>query len=363
MAKAVYIHIPFCNQICTYCDFCKFYYNKKWVKEYFEALKREIKKTYKGEKITTLYVGGGTPSALDVSELKELFQIISSFNLSNAIEFTFECNSEDLTEEKLKILKKYKVNRLSIGVQTFNKTMLKTLNRKISLNNLKKAFTMFDNINLDLMYALPNQSLKDLKKDIDAALKLNPTHISLYSLIIEPNTVLYIKNQEELDENIQKHMYDCLCEKLSYNGYFHYEISNFCKSGYESKHNLTYWNNDEYYGFGLGAAGYINGIRYENTRSIKKYIDGDFILNKEKINKQRCMEDEFMLGFRKINGINKIDFNKKFNTHVTDIKIVNELIEKGYLKENEKQLFINPDYIYVSNEIIEKFIDCDLPVH
>jgi len=363
MVKSVYIHIPFCNQICTYCDFCKFYYNKKWIKKYLGALRQEIEKTYKGEKITTLYVGGGTPSALDVDELKELFKIIGSFNFDDTFEFTIECNSEDLTKEKLMLFKENMVNRLSIGVQTFNEKILKKLNRKADYNKIKTAFELFDNINLDLMYALPEQTLNDLEKDIDLVFELNPTHISLYSLIIEPNTVLYIEKQKESCEELQRNMYDYLCKRLSDKGYCHYEISNFCKENYVSKHNLTYWNNDEYYGFGLGASGYVNKARYENTRSINKYIKGEFVLNVENIDKQRCVEDEFMLGFRKINGINKKEFKQKFKTNITDIKIVNDLLKKKYLLENDKQIFINPDYIYVSNEIIEKFIDSDLLVH
>ena len=363
MPKSVYIHIPFCRQICTYCDFCKFYYNKKWIKDYLRALKKEIKENYKGEKITTLYVGGGTPSALDEEELKELFEVISSFNLNETFEFTFECNSEDLTKEKLTLFKENRVNRLSIGVQTFNKNLQKKLNRKLNLNNLKNAFKFFDNINLDLMYALPEQTINELKSDIDLLLDLNPKHISLYSLIIEPNTMLYIENTKEINEDIQREMYDYLCEALESKGYSHYEISNFCQNGYESKHNLTYWNNNEYYGFGVGASGYVDGVRYENTRSISKYIQGKFILTKEKINKQRCLEDEFMLGLRKIKGINKNKFYQKFHKNITEIKEVQQLLEKGYLKEDSKQLFINPDYIYVSNEIIENFINIDLLVH
>lgn len=363
MINAVYIHIPFCTQICTYCDFCKFIYNEKWIKEYLRALKKEIKQRYKNEKISSIYIGGGTPSALKIEDLKELFEIISSFNLNDNVEFTIECNTEDLTKEKLELFRKNDVNRLSIGIQTFNKKMLEKLNRKLNLNNLKLAFEMFDNINLDLMYALPNQNIEDLKKDISEVLKFRPKHISFYSLILEENTILYINKIKEIDDDIQREMYEYICDELNVHGYNHYEISNFAKDGYESKHNLVYWNNENYYGFGLGAFGYINNIRYENTRSINKYLNGNYILEKEVIDLNRKLEDEFMLGFRKINGINKKNFYEKYKIDIKNIEIVKDLLIKNILSETTENIFINKKYIYVSNEILEKFINSDLLVH
>jgi len=363
MIKTVYIHIPFCTHICTYCDFCKVLYNEKWIKEYLRALKKEIHKKYKGEKISSIYIGGGTPSALEIEDLKELFDIISSFNLNKKIEFTIECNTEDLTKEKLELFKKNNINRLSIGIQTFDEKHLKTLNRSLNLNNLKLAFEMFDNINLDLMYALPNQKLCELKEDIKKVLELKPKHISLYSLIIEENTVLYINKTKEVEDEIQRKMYDYICKIFKEYGYNHYEISNFAKTDYESKHNLVYWNNEKYYGFGLGASGYIENIRYENTRNFNKYIDGNYVLDEENIDLNRKIEDEFMLGLRKVNGINKKDFYKKYNFDIKNIEIVKNLLDKKVLFETKENVFINPKYIYVSNEILEKFINYDLLVH
>ena len=376
MAKAVYIHIPFCRSICSYCDFCKFYYNKKWVKDYLRALRAEVAAKYKGEEITSLYIGGGTPSALDISELKELFNIISSFKVGPEanFEFTIECNSEDLNVDKLKLFKKSGVNRLSIGVQTFNESLLEKLNRKLNLDNIKLAFDYFSNISFDLMYALPGETIEDLKSDVEMAISLNPSHISVYALIIEPNTALYISGVEEIDDSLQRDMYDYVCSTLGNNSarYNHYEISNFARKGCESQHNLVYWNNEEYYGFGLGASGYLDGIRYDNTKSINKYSDfwtssggGNVspIICSEKIDLNRKLEDEFMLGLRKVPGINKKRFYEKYRFETTDIDLVSLLIEKGELVESETHVMINPKYIYVSNGIIEKFIDTDLLIH
>ena len=182
---SVYIHIPFCNKICTYCDFCKLFRNDDWIDNYLNELTKEIDKYYQNEEVKTLYIGGGTPSTLNINELEKLFQIIDKFNINKNAEITFEANSEDLTEEKLNYLKKH-VNRLSIGIQTFDEKRLKTLNRTLNIQNIKNALKTFDNVNLDLMYGFQNQTLDDLKNDLSKIISLKPAHISTYSLILEP---------------------------------------------------------------------------------------------------------------------------------------------------------------------------------
>lgn len=353
---SVYIHIPFCTHICAYCDFPKIIKNKKWIKEYLKELKKEIKQNYKGEIIDTLYIGGGTPSSLDIEDLEELFNIIKIFNLKENAEITLEANSEDLNEKKLNFLKG-KINRLSIGIETFNQDILKTLNRKINIDNVKKAFKYFNNINLDLMYGFKNQTLKYLEEDINKILKLNPTHISTYSLIIEPNTKLYIENYENIDEDIDRKMYEMIIEKLKQNNYQQYEISNFSKKGYESKHNLVYWNNDSYYGFGLGAGGYLDDKRYENTRSLTEYLKGNYKSNIHKLDKSEKIQNELILGFRKIKGINKNKFKEKYKINIKNIEQVKKLLNQKLLIEDKNNIYINPKYIYTSNEILINFID------
>ena len=191
--KSVYIHIPFCHDICSYCDFCKMKYKKDWADEYLESLKYEIKNKYNGEKVSTLYIGGGTPNVLDIDELNKLFEIINLFDLSELEEFTIECNIESLTNEKLILFKKNGINRLSVGVQTFNDKYIKLLNRNHTKEEVFEKIEMakmigFNNINVDLMYALPNETIEDLEYDVDNILRLNVEHISCYSLMIEPNT-------------------------------------------------------------------------------------------------------------------------------------------------------------------------------
>ncbi|MBR3229910.1 MAG: radical SAM family heme chaperone HemW [Bacilli bacterium] len=357
---SIYLHIPFCSHICTYCDFPKVLKNKTWIKQYLKSLEKEIKQNYKGEIVDTIYIGGGTPSALDLEDLKTLFDIIKLFKIKENTEITLEANSEDLTENKLKFLKD-KINRLSIGIETFNKKILKTLNRKINIKNIKNAFNYFNNINLDLMYGFKNQSLNDLEEDLEKIINLNPTHISTYSLIIEPNTKLYIENYQNIEEDKDRKMYEMIIKKLRHNNYIQYEISNFSKKGYESKHNLVYWNNKKYYGFGLGAGGYIENTRYENTRSLNNYLKGNYKLNEHKLSKSEEIQNELILGFRKIKGINKNTFKKKYKMNLKDIKEINKLLEKKLLIEDKNNIYINSKYIYISNEILINFIDYVYP--
>ena len=355
--RSVYIHIPFCENICSYCDFCKMYYQKKWVIPYLNALQKEILNRYHGEKIETLYIGGGSPSCLTKEELERLFKIINKFRKSSKVEFTFECNVENITEEKLKLLYKYEVNRLSIGVQTFHKKYLKFLQRNhrkedvYGIINLAKKVG-FSNINVDFMYAFPHQKIEDVETDIRLFLELDVPHISMYSLILEPHTKLYINGTKEIGEDLDASMYEKICLLLKKYGYEHYEVSNFCKKGYASLHNLTYWNNEHYYGFGLGASGYIASMRYQNTRSLHNYIKGNYVLYQSILSKKDIVEHEWMLGFRKIKGISKKDFYSKYHKHMNDYYAISKLIKEGKLQENQKQIYINPQYIYVMNEIL-----------
>lgn len=360
-SKAVYIHIPFCNHICSYCDFAKMYYNKKWVNSYLDSLEYEINSNYNNEIINTIYIGGGTPTSLDLNELRKLFNIIKLFKKNKNIEYTIEANIENITEDKIKLCKEYGINRISIGIQTLNDKYIKYLNRyhekEEVFNKIHMIKKYIDNINIDLIYGINNQTLEELEEDIDYVLKLDVKHISTYSLIIEPHTKLYIDNVSNIDEDIDFDMYNLICNKFKKYGYIHYEISNFSKEGYESKHNLTYWNNLEYYGFGLGASGYINGIRYDNTKSLNEYLNHNYIINSHKLNDKEKIEEEFILGLRKINGINKKDFFHKYNMDIYNVSNVKDLIQNNKLIDNKEHIYINPEYIYTSNDILVEFID------
>ena len=305
----------------------------------------------KDRTVSTIYIGGGTPSSLNIKQLIKLFEIIKIFNIKKDAEITLEANSEDLTEEKLLFLKG-KINRLSIGVQTFNDRLLKIMNRTVNIPNIKNAFKYFENINIDLMYGFNEENPRILKQDLIEILKLKPAHISTYNLILEPNTILYIKGYNLKNEDTT---YEKIINKYL-KDYSHYEISNYALKGYESKHNLMYWNNERYYGFGLGASGYINNERYDNTRSITKYLNGEYRYITHTLDETETLQNEFILGFRKIHGISKANFKNKYQKDIKDIEIIQVLLKQNLLKENNTNIYINSKYIYVSNEILVKFL-------
>lgn len=359
--RGVYIHIPFCKNICSYCDFCKFLYNDDWASKYLDVMKREVMEYYEGDTVKSIYIGGGTPSSLSIENMKKLFDIVNMFDKTIDAEVTFECNINDINEEMLKILKINNVNRLSIGVESFNKKNLELMNRfhkkKDVFNkiNLCKRYG-FNNINVDLIYALPDETFGTLKSDLKTMLKLGITHISTYSLIIEEHTILYNNKTKPIDELLDFKMYKHICRKLRKHGFHHYEVSNFSLPGYESKHNLTYWDNEEYYGFGLGSHGYINEMRYENTRNFNKYLDKKYRLNELLISTQEEMENEIILGLRKLDGISISEFHNKFKRDIFKVFKVGEAIKKGYLIEKNDMIYIPEDKIYVMNEIINMIL-------
>lgn len=358
MVDSVYIHIPFCINICNYCDFCKQYYNQKIVDDYLLELEKEIKEKYKNEFISTIYIGGGTPSCLNLNQLRKLFEIVNLFKKNMILEFTIECNIEDITIDKLELFKQYGVNRLSIGLQTTNHRYLEYLGRKkVDYKvKIKQALRYFNNISIDLMYAFQNQTLTDIKNDLDIITGFDIKHLSIYSLIIEEHTKLYIENTSYIDESLEEEMYFFIKDYLEDKGFIHYEISNFSKEGYQSKHNLTYWNNNYYYGFGLSSHGYINNIRYANTKGLKSYLNGNYCLEEEIMDKDLNMENEMILGLRKINGVSKNIFFNKFNLNIRDVFDIDSLINKGLLKEDDEFVFIPSKMLYVSNSILVNFI-------
>ena len=360
MVKSVYIHIPFCESICAYCDFCKFFYNSEWVDKYLKELEKEIKVNYKGEELETIYIGGGTPSSLNVHQLKYLLDICSLFKKTQNYEYTVEVNVENIDEEKAILLKEYGVNRISIGVETFNSKLLKMIERKhnkeMVFNKILMLKKYFTNINIDLMYALPNETLNGVKSDLESFLSLDVPHISLYSLIIEPHTKFSVKKVEYIDEDLDYEMYKYINNFLKENGYMHYETSNYAKKGFTSKHNLNYWYNLEYYGFGIGASGYLNNVRYENTHSINNYLSGNYIMNRHELSELEDMQNFVILGLRMINGVSLSEFEKRYKQKLEDVFDIKDLLRNGKLQNINGQLFINEDYTYLANEILINFI-------
>lgn len=337
------------------------YMYEKYVDMYLDALEKEINSLYKGEVLDTLYIGGGTPTSLDINRLTRLLQILKKFKLSDNYEFTFECNIENTDKGKLELLKYYGVNRLSFGVQSFNKNMLKLLNRDYTKEDIFDIIDTahivgFKNINIDLIYGVPNENLDILKKDISLFLKLDITHISTYALMIENNTVLSNLNYKNIDEDLEYEMYSYIKDKLVENNFNHYEISNYSKVGYESKHNLNYWNNNSYYGFGLGAVSYIDNYRITNTSNMRNYLNNRYEKERAYEDKKTQISNEIILGLRKTEGISLKHFEEKFNVRIEDIYDIKKLIYNHMLEEENGYLRINEKYLYISNEILCEFI-------
>ena len=331
----IYIHIPFCKTICTYCDFPKLLYNKKFSTLYLNALEQEIKERYHHEEVSSIYIGGGTPTSLTYDELKRLLELTKTFNKKQNIEFTIESNVESLTNDKIKLLKEYNINRISLGVQTFNKDNLKELNRHHTKEDVFKVVKSLkdnniNNISIDLIYGI-TKDINIVKKDIDYFLSLNIPHISCYSLIIEDNTLFKINNRKYIDEDIEYTMYKYIETTLTKNNYIHYEISNYSKEHYESIHNLNYWHNQEYYGFGLGAVSYLNNTRITNTKNLTKYLTNNYIDNSTYEDEQTRISNTIILALRTIKGLNLIEFKKIFKKDIQDIYNIEPLLKEKKL--------------------------------
>ena len=364
MVKHCYIHIPFCKKICSYCDFCKMFYQEDIVDQYLNRLEKEIKETYQNETLETIYIGGGTPSSLSIKQLQKLFSILSILKKDKNIEFTIEGNIETTTKEKLLLYKQQGVNRLSFGIESIhpkNQELLeRTFQKEETETILMEAKKIgLNNINLDIMYALPTENLKQVKEDIEYILSLNPTHISTYSLMIEPHTKLGIQKRKPISQDLDAKMYDLIKKELKKANYIHYEISNFSKAGFESHHNLCYWHNQEYYGFGLGASSFLSNKRITNTRSWTNYKKGKIQKEIEVLSKQDQIEYEILLNLRTKEGINLKEFQNKYQKELSNLYQYQHLIEKKYLIEEKDHLFIPEDKWYISNEIIVQLLGCE----
>jgi putative oxygen-independent coproporphyrinogen III oxidase len=376
MIKAAYLHIPFCEHICHYCDFNKVFLKGQPVNEYLIALDQEMKMTvesYPTNELETIFVGGGTPTSLNESQLYRFCESIN-MNLpkSRKVEYTFEANPGDLSIEKLQILKDAGVNRISLGVQTFNEDLLKKIGRvhckKDVYQSVEAAKKVgFENISIDLIFSLPTQTMSDLKETLKDAFSLDVTHYSAYSLIIEPKTVFYNLLQKGKlptpGEDIEAAMYVMVMEEMETHGFRQYEISNFSKEGCESRHNLTYWNNDYYYGFGAGAHSYVNGWRRSNSGPLKKYMDqvssGSLpVFQEHQVTLSEQMEEEMFLGLRKISGVSIENFITKFGKDPRELfkNEIRDLMDKNWLKVNEDSISLTKEGLLLGNEVFQTFL-------
>lgn len=362
MPKAIYIHIPFCKHICSYCDFCKFFYRSDWVEEYLIALEKELESYHIKDKVRTIYIGGGTPSVLSVQQLKKLFEMIATIPREDDYEYTIECNVETMSMEKLELMKQCGINRISYGVETTHERHLKNLERSHTFDMVKEWIDKtkeigIQNISVDLIYALPTETLEEVKEDVDRILSLDVPHVSMYSLIIEEHTKFSAKNVQAISEDLDYEMYQYICNTLKQHGYEHYEVSNFARPHFSSRHNLVYWNNEEYYGIGLGASGYIGNVRYTNTRSLNQYFNGVYRKEEEVLSLQETMENEMMLGLRKMEGVSQHRFFEKYQRKMEDVFPIETLLKQRKLEKKEDYISIPKDKIYVSNEILLELFD------
>ena len=369
--SSAYVHIPFCTQICYYCDFSKVFIKNQPVDAYLEHLIQETR-SYEIGKLRTLYIGGGTPTALSAQQLAYLLtELPKVMDLSEVEEFTIEANPGDLDTDKIAVLKDSQVNRVSLGVQTFDNKMLKKIGRSHqeqdiydNIRYLKQAG--FDNISIDLIYALPGQTMDQVKENVAKAIDLDIPHMSLYSLILENHTVFMNRMRRGKlplpKEELEAEMFEYIIEELEKAGFEHYEISNFSKPGFESQHNLVYWDNAEYYGLGAGASGYVDGIRYKNHGPIRHYLEaveaGKARITEEHLTLEEKMEEELFLGLRKKTGVSKARFEEKFGVSFDQRygPVVASLTEQGLLVPDDKQVRMTKRGLFLGDTVAEKFI-------
>ena len=349
---SLYIHIPFCNKICDYCDFTKLQYFRKFAVSYLEALKDELA-SYNIGKLKTIYVGGGTPTALEDDLFLKLLQIIDQYK-DGVKEYTFEANPESLSIEKIKMLREHGVNRVSLGVQTTNDKILQAVNRDHSFEQVKTAIKNLkeqgiDNINVDLILGLPHTSKKILENDIKNVLSLDIKHISCYGLTVNPHTALFNKGFKEPSGDVLRQYYDIVEEILKENGFIHYEVSNWAKSGYQSEHNLTYWRNEQYYGVGLGASGYIGQTRYKDTINLSQYLSRAFVNEQEKVSSKDKLTYQIMLNLRTIEGLDIKYVQDKES-------IVDELVKEGLITKKQNKLVPTYEGMMILDQIILKLL-------
>lgn len=373
----LYIHVPFCAQKCYYCDFNSYKINSNQKKEYLINIEREMKfykDEFKDKCFDTVFFGGGTPSILTVDELQELVNNINeNFNIKKDAEITIECNPGTINREKLEAMKKMGINRLSIGLQATQNYHLKSIGRIHTYEEFEKNYydaldIGFENINIDLMYALPNQKTQEWKDTLDKIIKLNPSHISAYSLILEEGTKLYDMYQnkefELLDEDTDINMYNYTIDTLKRHGYNQYEISNYSKEGLECKHNIIYWKCDNYLGLGPGASGFIGDTRYSNIEDICEYNKCIMqnirpVSEKIELTKKDKIEEFIFMGLRMNEGINIDVFKERFDTDFYDIyqEVMDKLIKRELVRFDGKNISLTQKGREISNSVFIEFLN------
>ncbi|MDQ0339610.1 oxygen-independent coproporphyrinogen-3 oxidase [Caldalkalibacillus uzonensis] len=377
MARSVYIHIPFCQHICPYCDFNKYVLKGQPVWHYLEALVQEMNLTFEQhppQEIRTIFVGGGTPTALNPEQMRFFLEAVARYVQPQApcVEFTVEANPGTVNEDLLQVMKEGGVNRLSFGVQSFDRGLLKKLGRIHTTEDVHQSLALarkqgFNNLSIDLMFGLPGQSVDMFREDVEQALKLDVPHLSAYSLKIEPGTHfhrLHEQNKFHLPpEDEEATMYELLIKRMTESGYAHYEISNFAYTGYESRHNLTYWRNEEYYGLGAGAHGYVQGVRHVNAGPVHEYIEkvareGLPRVEVHPVSKQEAMEDMMIMGLRTKEGVSRLVFRERYGLKLEDHfgRQLDQLQAKGLITTDGERYWLTEKGLFLGNEVFAAFI-------
>lgn len=355
--KALYVHIPFCDRICSYCDFAKVMTGTFSQSAYLDRLFLELDENHiPHDSLSTIYIGGGTPSSLSKENLKRLLSLLHE-RFPHVREFTMEANPESLSPEKIAVCLENGVNRISLGAQSADDHVLSLLHRNHTVRelvqctqNLKKAG--LQNFNLDFIYGLPDMTMSDLRKDIELSLSFGSTHLSYYSLQIEEGTLLYNRKVASLSDEKMREMYDFILSELERNGYFRYEVSNFSLPGYESLHNLTYWHDEEYYAIGLSAAAYIGKNRFVNTRSMNHYLSGNYHRTIDSLNEKDEELEFLMLNLRLASGFEIQKFDSRF--HKDFLTFYQKEIEKvkDYTEIVDSRFRIRKEYLYTMDSIL-----------
>lgn len=360
-AGGLYIHIPFCRQKCRYCDFASYAGEENRIDTYLSALEKEAA-LYKSALFDTLYIGGGTPSLLSPKQLEKLFQMVEQYfgTVKKFSESTLEANPESLTEEKLNFLKSAGLNRLSIGLQSFDNSVLKRIGRIHDTEMFLRAYEMaraagFDNINVDLIAGLPDQTEGQFLEGLQKLIALKPEHISVYALQVEEGTPFYIEGVQA-DEDLVRREWEQAHFMLAESGYTHYEISNFARPGFESKHNINYWKNGEYLGLGCAAASYQNGIRRSNERSLTSYLQqivrGQIPVSfQESLTGKEKEGEQIMLGLRMLGGVRLSTRQQElFRAEIQD------LCARGLVEQDGDLLKLTFEGMFLANQAFMAFV-------
>lgn len=361
MPSSLYIHIPFCKQICPYCDFPKLFYREDWAFSYLNELFKEAKSSLKGQ-YETIYIGGGTPSCLKEEELISLLSFFSPY-LKQGGEFSIEGNPESISKEKAKIMASFGVNRVSLGVQSSNPEFLSLLGRGHSYDDVKRAYSFLkeagiDNLNADMMFALPGQNKLEAKEDAMAILSLPITHFSSYSLILEPSTLFFKKGIKEASQEEQAEQYEEVKKAAESKGFARYEVSSYAKDEFRCRHNLAYWKDEEYVGLGLGAAGYEAGVRYKNTSSLFDYLNGKRHVEEEIVGKKEDVAYFLLTNLRLEEGFGIASFRKRFGNEELDslLSKCRPLENKGLIEIKEGHIRMNKQKLILLDNALVSLI-------